>query len=145
MLDRHRECCGQLTTVVHADTRKTRRILRVEPDEHARALYSQSLQLDGYDLLEASDGRDALVKALTQSPTLVMTDTRLPMVDGYALCEVLRRDQTTRTVPILVVTETRLADLERARAAGADAVLVKPTSPDAVLNEVRRRPPEASR
>jgi CheY-like chemotaxis protein len=132
--------------VVHADTLKTRQILLIEPDQHTCALYSQSLQLDGYDLLEASDGRDALVKALTQSPTLVMTDTRLPMVDLYALCEVLRRDETTRTVPILVVTtDTRPADVERARAAGADAVLVKPTPPDAALNEVRARPTEASR
>jgi two-component system chemotaxis response regulator CheY len=93
-----------------------------------------------------ADRRDALVKALTQSPTLVMTDTRLPMADGYALCEVLPQNETARTVPILVIaTETRPAHLERAGAAGADAVLVKPTPPDAVLNEVRRRPTDASR
>jgi CheY-like chemotaxis protein len=115
----------------------------VEPDEHPCALYSQSLQLDAYDLLEASDGRDPLVKSLTQSPTLVMTDTRLLIVDGYALCEVLRRDETTRTAPILVVTTETRPDLERARAAGADAVLVKPTS-RCRMNEVRRRPTEAS-
>jgi two-component system chemotaxis response regulator CheY len=128
-----------VTTVSHDDTRKTRRILVVEPDDDTRALYSQSLQLDGYDVVEASDGRDALVKALAQSPALVMTEARLPMFDGYALCEVLRRDATTRTVPILVITtQTRPADLERARAAGADAILVKPAAPDAVLNEVRR-------
>ncbi len=139
----------RVTTVFHDDTRRTRRILVVEPDDETRALYSQLLQRAGCDVVEASDGRDALVKGLTQSPTLVMTETRLPMVDGYALCEVLRADATTRTVPILVITtETGLADLERARAAGADAILVKPAPLDAVLNEVRRlltAPPESRR
>src|SRR5437867_2707016 len=103
----------EVTTVFHDDTRRTRRILVVEPDDEARALYTQLLQRAGCDVVEASDGRDALVKALAQSPTLVMTETRLPMLDGYALCEVLRADATTRTVPILVITtETRSADLE---------------------------------
>ena len=115
------------------------RILVVEPDDDTRAMYSQWLQLAGWDVIEASDGRDALVKALAQRPTLVMSETRLPMFDGYALCEVLRRDSTTRTVPILVVTtETRPAHLERARAAGADAILVKPAPLDALLAEIRR-------
>jgi len=128
-----------VSTVFHDDTRRTRRILVVEPDDETRALYSQSLHHAGCDVIEASDGRDALVKAFAQAPTLVMTETRLPMLDGYALCEVLRADATTRTVPILVITtETRPADLERVRAAGADAILVKPAPLDAVVNEVRR-------
>jgi len=126
-----------MTTVFHEDTERTRRVLVVEPDDEHRALFSQLLQSAGCDVVEASDGREALVRAFAQSPTLVMTETRLPMLDGYALCEVLRADATTRTVPILVITtETGPADLERARAAGADAILVKPVPLDAVLNEV---------
>jgi hypothetical protein len=61
------------------------------------------------------------------------------MFDGYALCELLRRDTATRTVPIIVVTsEDRPTKLERARAAGVDAVLNKPVAPDALLNEIQR-------
>jgi CheY-like chemotaxis protein len=75
-----------VTTVFHDDTRRTRRIFVVEPDDETRALYGQLLQRAGCEVVEASDGRDALVKAFAQAPTLVMTDTRLPMLDGYALC-----------------------------------------------------------
>lgn len=114
------------------------RILIVDPDADTRSLYRAFVQLAGGDVVEASDGRDALVKALMHPPALVMTETRLPIIDGFALCEGLRRDVMTRTVPILVVTgDTGPAVVERARTAGADAILVKP-SLDAVLNEIRR-------
>jgi PleD family two-component response regulator len=82
-----------VTTVFHDDTRRTRRTFVVEPDDETRALYGQLLQRAGCEVVEASDGRDALVKAFAQAPTLVMTDTRLPMLDGYALCEVDRPHQ----------------------------------------------------
>ena len=117
---------------------KPLRILIVDPDADTRSLYRACVQLAGGDIVEASDGRDALVKALTHPPALVLTEARLPICDGFALCEGLRRDVMTRTVPILVVTtDTGPAVVERARAAGADATLVRPKL-DAVLNEIRR-------
>jgi hypothetical protein len=69
----------------------------------------------------------------------VITETQLPVFDGYALCAVLRRDSVTRSVPILVVTsDTRPLDLDRARDAGADAVCTKPVTPAALLKEIQR-------
>jgi hypothetical protein len=60
-------------------------------------------------------------------------------VDGYALCEILRRGRTTVDIPILVITtESRLAQVERVRQAGADVVLIKPTTPEQMLAETRR-------
>ena len=113
------------------------RILIVDPNADTRSLYRACVQLAGGDVVEASDGRDALVKALTHPPALVLTEARLPICDGFALCEGLRRDVMTRTVPILVVTTDTGPAVVGARAAGADATLVKP-SLDAVLNELRR-------
>src|SRR3954469_3958117 len=116
-----------------------RTILVVDADDETRALYRQSLELVGYDVVEASDGREALTKALVRPPTLVVTKIRLPFVDGYALCDILRSDRTTADVPILVVTsESRPIQLERARNAGADTVLIKPTTPEQMLAEARR-------
>jgi DNA-binding response OmpR family regulator len=123
----------------HDDIRMTGRILVVEPDDDTRALYSELLHFVGFEVVEAFDGRDAFLKASTQRPVLVITEMRLPICDGYALCELLRRDSTTQNVPILAVTtETRRDDLERAHTAGADAVLVKPAVPQSVLAEIRR-------
>ena len=119
--------------------RSSPRILVADADATTRAAYHESLGLAGCDVVDAADGRDALVKALSQRPTLVITETRLPIFDGYALCEVLRRDSATRGVPIVVVTtETRSTELDRARDAGADCVLTKPVSFDVLLKEIQR-------
>lgn len=124
---------------VHVDDGRTAgRVLLVEPDEDTRGLHGQLLQHIGVEIVEALDARDALVKALTCHPALVMTELHLPFFDGLALCELLRRDSTTRSVPILVVTtEMGRAQLERVRAAGADAGLVKPATLDALSNQIR--------
>jgi CheY-like chemotaxis protein len=121
-------------------------ILVVDADDETRALYRHSFSLAGCEVVEAADGREALTKALIRPPTLVVTETRLPFVDGYALCEILRVDRTTADVPILIVTaEARPAQIERARKAGADTVLIKPTTAEHVLSEARRLMADAKR
>lgn len=90
-----------VTTLHLDDGRIANRVLVVEPDQHTCAVHRQLLEQIGCEVVEAFDGRDALVKALTCQPALVLTEIDLPFLDGHALCELLRRDSTTRTVPIL--------------------------------------------
>ena len=117
----------------------TLRILVVDADGDTRGLYQESLRDTGCDVIEAANGRDALVSALTHRPSLVITETHLPVFDGFQLCEVLRRDSQTSSVPILVVTaDARKSETDRARKAGADSVLIKPVTPEALLVEVQR-------
>lgn len=117
----------------------TIRIVIADADGDTRSLYRTLLAEQGWDVVEASDGRDALVKALSQRPALVLTETRLPFFDGFELCTVLRRDAVTRSVPILIVTaESRESELNRARDAGANAVLTKPIGVDVMMREIRR-------
>jgi CheY-like chemotaxis protein len=92
-----------------------------------------------HSITEAEDGAEALGKALTEHPALVVTETRLRRVDGFSLCSVLRRDPATQSARILVVTsEAFPSDTARALAAGANAVLVKPCDPDDLIATVRR-------
>ncbi|OLC82344.1 MAG: hypothetical protein AUH72_06995 [Acidobacteria bacterium 13_1_40CM_4_65_8] len=68
-----------------------------------------------------------------------MTETRLPGIDGFELCTLLRRDDATRTIPIVVVTGDAFeTDVRRAQEAGADAVLIKPCLPEMLLKEIHR-------
>jgi CheY-like chemotaxis protein len=117
----------------------TPRVLVVDGDADNRGLYRDSLALSGWNVTEASDGREALVQVVLVKPWIVVTELRLPIIDGIALCEILRRDRVTAGVPILVVTsETRPGQLARAQRAGADAVLIKPSTPDIVIGEIHR-------
>jgi CheY-like chemotaxis protein len=110
-------------------------------DMHAdsRSLYAEYLRLAAYRVEECEDGRDTLAKALSLAPDVVVIESWLPGINGYALCELLRNDAATRVMPIVVLTSDALpADLERAEAAGADLVLVKPCLPETLLSQVQR-------
>jgi len=115
------------------------RVLIAAAEADTRDLYRQCLLATRCDVIEAADGREALVSTFTLRPSLVITEARLPHFDGYQLLEVLRRDVMTREVPVLIVTTDSLdTELKRARDAGADSVLIKPVSPAALLQEVQR-------
>jgi CheY-like chemotaxis protein len=113
--------------------------LIVDRDADTRAMYGQYFRAARCEVEEASDGREALAKALTVRPGVIVTETRLPGIDGYELCGLLRRDPETRDIPIVVVTaDTYPPHIERARQSGADSVLIKPCLPDVLWTEVRR-------
>jgi CheY-like chemotaxis protein len=115
------------------------RILIADPDAAARAAYASSFATTGCDVIESDEGRDALVKALVRVPSLVLTELRLPLLDGISLCEILRRDSITSHVPIVVVTaEDNPSALNRVARAGADAVLAKSTPLPELLREIDR-------
>jgi CheY-like chemotaxis protein len=114
-------------------------LLLCEPDADTRDLYRHSAIPSYWRIAEAEDGRDALAKAFSQFPQLVLTETRLPLLDGYTLCRLLRGDPLTKDIPILMVTaDAYPAHVERALAAGADRVIVKPCLPDNLLQEMER-------
>ncbi len=115
------------------------RVLVADADEEAHRRYAEALQAVDCVIVEAFEGRDALTKALVLPPALVITELRLPIVDGYALCEIIRQDRTTTEVPILVVTaDARPASIDRARRAGVNAILIKPIDPLILGVEARR-------
>jgi len=120
-------------------SRARRLVLVVDDDADNRELYVESFSLAGWNVTHAANGREALVWGLVAAPSIIVTELRLPIIDGISLCEILRRDRATRGIPILVVTaETRPEQLERATRAGATALLIKPSAPDVVMAEMRR-------
>jgi len=116
----------------------TQRVLLADPDPAVRRSYHTRL-LEGYDVLHAVDGRDALVTALVRAPHLVITELRLGLLDGFTLCEILRRDHATATTPIIVVAnDLDPTDLQRALKVGADAVHPKDTDLEALRDDMLR-------
>jgi len=113
------------------------RVLVIEPDADTRGRYERWFITAGFDIVQAGDGREALTKALAHPPRLVVMELRLPLIDAFALCEILRRDRATARTPILIVTaETRPVELERIRRVGANDVLLKPVAPDVLAQRV---------
>ena len=113
--------------------------LIADRDADTRLMYAEHLRRLTYDIDEADDGREALAKAISRRPTVIVTETWLPGMSGFELCRLLRNDAATQAIPIVVVTGDALAsDGKLAEAAGADAVLVKPCLPEQLAEEIDR-------
>ena len=114
-------------------------VLVVEPDADTRLLVKGALAPLAASVSEAEDGAEALGKAICESPAVVVTEARLPRIDGVTLCGLLRRNPTTAAARIVVVTGATAPVVSRqAVAAGADAVLFKPYPPDELITTIRR-------
>jgi DNA-binding response OmpR family regulator len=104
-----------------------KKILVVEDDPDLVELLSFNLRASGFAVGTAMDGVDALKKARSTIPDLILLDLMLPELDGLAVCEILRREPATAGIPIVIVTAlssqfTRLAGME----AGANDFITKP-------------------
>ena len=108
-------------------------------NDDTRLLYTEAFRRDGWTVVEATDGRDALVAALTQGASLLVADVRLPFIDGFTVCELLRQDKSARSLAVvMIVADARPADLVRVTQCGASALVTKSASVDAVVAEGRR-------
>jgi DNA-binding response OmpR family regulator len=113
-------------TVLVADDADVLRVLEI------------NLRLEGYEVVTARDGPDALAKAVAVRPDLVLLDVQMPGIDGYAICAQLRAEASLAAVPVLMVTANYgSAAVEAARRAGADDVLIKPLHPAALLGKAK--------
>lgn len=115
------------------------RALLVDHDEDSRKLYAESMKPGAWTVVEASDGRQALAKAIAERPDIIVTEAQLPGISGCDLCSLLRRDAETRSIPIVVVVgEASPLLIKRATDAGADVVLTRPCLPERLLGEATR-------
>ena len=126
------------------------RVLVVEDDPDIADLVRRYLQRDGFDVEVQSSGREGLAAIAARPPDLLVLDLMLPQVNGLEICRIVRADEKTASIPIIMVTaraeeSERIAGLDL----GADDYLAKPFSPGELVARVRAllrrttRPPAA--
>jgi two-component system chemotaxis response regulator CheY len=116
----------------------TRRVLVVDDAVTVRAYTRQVLEADGFAVEEAVNGIEGLERALSNPPDLLVVDVNMPKMDGYTMLRAVRREESLRAIPALMVsTEAKEADRQKALVAGANWYLVKPARPDALTLSAR--------
>src|SRR6185503_15402787 len=115
------------------------KILVVDDEPDAVELIEFNLKAAGYDVVRANDGEEALKKARMTLPDLIVLDLMLPEVDGMEVCKLLRRDQKTSGIPVVMVT-AKAAEIDRVLGLelGADDYVTKPFSPRELVLRVKR-------
>lgn len=102
------------------------KVLLVEDDKSLREIYGVRLLAEGYDIVSASDGEEALAMAIKERPVLIITDIMMPKISGFDMLDILRSTTETRDIKVIVMTALG-SDEQRQRGEqlGADRYLVK--------------------
>jgi two-component system cell cycle response regulator DivK len=115
-----------------------RRILIVEDQEDLRGVLRDLLTGSGYDVAEATDGRDGVARAKSERPDLILMDIQLPVLDGYEATRQIKAVPELAATPIIAVSSFAMkGDEEKARGAGCDQYVTKPYSPIQLLRIIR--------
>jgi DNA-binding response OmpR family regulator len=115
-------------------------VLLIDAAVDEREMYAIELRHSGYAVVERGDGESGLLEAISSRPSLIVTDVVLPKMDGLQLLHQLRDGESTRDIPVIVLTgfDQPAGIVAQARAAGASSVRIKPCLPEVLLFEVRR-------
>jgi CheY-like chemotaxis protein len=111
-------------------------ILVVEDREVDRLGMEAVLRGRGYNVLVASDGKEALEVAINNHPGLILLDMLMPRVDGWDFLKIRKQDPALRGIPVIVVTGVSIASDEWARAAGASGCLKKPVDVEELIAKI---------
>jgi two-component system, cell cycle response regulator DivK len=116
----------------------TKRVLIVDDNEDNRQILIDLLSANGYEVIEALNGLDAVTIATRETPDLVLMDIQLPGIDGHEATRRIKANPALARTPVIAVTSYALAgDDRKAAEAGCDAYVTKPFSPRALLAQVR--------
>jgi two-component system cell cycle response regulator DivK len=117
----------------------TKRILVVEDQEDNMQIMRDLLGATDYEMMEAENGAQALLKVAQQRPDLILMDIQLPILDGYEATRRIKADPALQSIPIIAVTSYALSgDEQKARAAGCNDFVAKPFSPRQLLAKIRQ-------
>lgn len=115
------------------------KILIVDDDIDTLRLVGMMLEGEGFDIIAANNGQRAIALARSEVPDLIILDIMMPDVDGYAVAAQLRREISTRSIPILIFTaKSGIDDKSLGLDLGADGFITKPISTRELLSQVER-------
>ncbi len=115
---------------------KRSKILLVDDEIDTLLPLKRSLEVEDYIIIGAGNGPEALIKAKTEIPDIILLDLMMPEMDGYEVCEKLKKDPMTKNIPVIMLTaKDAVRDKVKGLDIGADDYVTKPFN----LNELKAR------
>jgi DNA-binding response OmpR family regulator len=114
------------------------KILVVDDEPNVLRMVSYTLQIEGYEVVTAQNGLEALYKVQTETPDLVILDVMMPDMSGVVVCERLRKEPETINLPIIMFSAlSQVSEKVKCLEAGADEYLTKPITPEELVARVK--------
>lgn len=102
------------------------KVLLVEDDINLREIYAARLSAEGHEMVVASDGEEALSKAVAEKPDLILLDVMMPKISGFDVLDILRSTEETKSTKVIMLSAlSQQSDQERGEKLGADKYLIK--------------------
>ena len=114
------------------------KILIVEDDRDIAGMVEYNLREEGYETLSAFNGEDGVKLAKKESPDLVILDIMLPIINGFEVCRILKKEQITADIPVIILSaKSQETDKVVGLELGADDYITKPFSPRELIARIR--------
>ena len=118
----------------------SKKLLLIEDDTALRENTAELLELQGYDILTAADGKAGIAMAQTHAPDLVVCDIMMPEADGYEVLQTLSEDPNTRQIPFIFLSaKTEHKEVRKGMDLGADDYLTKPFEEEELVSAIESR------
>ena len=115
-----------------------KKILITEDSPTILTLIKDVLEKEGYSVITAVDGQEALEKCKKEKPDLIILDLMLPKIDGYKVCAMLKFDKNFHNTPIIILTaRAGEADKKLGEEVCADAYITKPVDPGLLISKIK--------
>jgi CheY-like chemotaxis protein len=113
------------------------KILIAEDERDIRELVRYSLTFAGFEVVEASNGIEAVDRTVAEKPDLILMDVRMPKMTGYEACKLMKAEPTIKHIPVVFLSaKGQEAEVQTGLAAGAQEYLLKPFAPDQLMKKV---------
>ncbi|NPA07258.1 MAG: response regulator [Chloroflexi bacterium] len=115
------------------------RILIAEDEPDIRELIAFLLELEGHEVIQAQDGKEAVERARAEKPDFILLDVRMPRMTGYEACRIIKQDPNLQHIPVVFLSaKGQEAEVKEGYEAGADAYLLKPFDADDLIQTVNK-------
>jgi len=115
------------------------KILVVDDEIYIVHILDFSLGMEGYDVVTALDGEQALEKVASEKPDLIVLDIMMPKLDGYEVCKAIKSDPATKAIPVILLSaKGRNVDQKMGFDVGADDYITKPFSPRKLVERINQ-------
>lgn len=114
------------------------KILIAEDERDIRDLVTFSLKFSGFEVVQASNGQEAVERAQAEMPDLILMDVRMPKMTGYEACKALKAMPAMRHIPVVFLSaKGQESEIQQGVEAGAEEYILKPFAPDELTKQIK--------